>query len=248
MTEAEWFTSEHPELMLSLHRTDCCGCWWTVNYDSSFSLCAGEKPCRQCDNGPVMPRSLFTDRQLRLFACACVRQVWHLLPHLYSRKAVEVAERCADGEETGIELGIAHAQAELAWQAALEGDDTAPASEAWGASRPSAFDAARFACDIPRPMGRTRTDEANLLREIRGNPYLSQSIRRPLQWIVTNLATAAYEERLPTGLLDPVRLQILADAVEEYLIQPVDSIVEHLRSPGPHVRGCWALDLLLARS
>jgi hypothetical protein len=24
-------------------------------------------------------------------------------------------------------------------------------------------------------------------------------------------------------------------------------LLEHLRSPGPHVRGCWALDLVLAK-
>jgi hypothetical protein len=24
-------------------------------------------------------------------------------------------------------------------------------------------------------------------------------------------------------------------------------VLEHLRSPGPHVRGCWAVDLLLGK-
>jgi hypothetical protein len=27
-----------------------------------------------------------------------------------------------------------------------------------------------------------------------------------------------------------------------------DSILSHLRSPGLHVRGCWALDLILGKS
>ena len=39
-------------------------------------------------------------------------------------------------------------------------------------------------------------------------------------------------------------LPILADALEEAgCTDP--ALLEHLRRPGPHVRGCWALDLVL---
>jgi hypothetical protein len=62
------------------------------------------------------------------------------------------------------------------------------------------------------------------------------------------LAQAAYDERtLPSGMLDAVRLAILADALEEAGSTTSD-ILLHLRSPGPHVRGCWALDLVLGKS
>lgn len=46
--------------------------------------------------------------------------------------------------------------------------------------------------------------------------------------------------------LDPSRLMVLADALEE--VGCDNLILSHLRSPGPHWRGCWVLDLLLGKS
>ena len=65
---------------------------------------------------------------------------------------------------------------------------------------------------------------------------------------VVALANAAYDEReLPSGHLDPARLAVLSDALEEAGCADAD-LLAHLRSPGPHVRGCWALDLVLGKS
>jgi hypothetical protein len=59
------------------------------------------------------------------------------------------------------------------------------------------------------------------------------------------LAQAAHEEReMPSGELEVARLMVLADALEEAGCTNGD-ILSHLRSPGPHVRGCWALGLIL---
>jgi hypothetical protein len=89
---------------------------------------------------------------------------------------------------------------------------------------------------------------ADLLREIAGNPFrpvaLDPAWRTPT---VTALATAAYDERiLPAGTLEPDRLAILADAFEDAGCDNAD-ILGHLRSPGPHVRGCFVVDLLLQK-
>jgi hypothetical protein len=62
------------------------------------------------------------------------------------------------------------------------------------------------------------------------------------------LAQAAYDNRiLPSGTLEPARLAVLSDALED--AGCVDrAILDDLRGPGPHVRGCWTLDLILKKT
>jgi hypothetical protein len=65
---------------------------------------------------------------------------------------------------------------------------------------------------------------------------------------VARLAQAAYDERhMPEGTLDTSRLAVLADALEEAGCSVAD-ILNHLRGPGPHVRGCWLVYLCLGKS
>jgi hypothetical protein len=84
-----------------------------------------------------------------------------------------------------------------------------------------------------------------------GNPFRPVTLDPAwLRWnggTVAHLAQAAYEERyLPSGELDRGRLGILADALEDAgCTDP--SILDHLRGDGEHVRGCWAVDLLLGK-
>ena len=61
------------------------------------------------------------------------------------------------------------------------------------------------------------------------------------------LARGAYEDRqLPSGQLDPARLAVLADALEDFGCTD-QTVLSHLRGPGPHLRGCRVLDLLLGK-
>ncbi len=90
--------------------------------------------------------------------------------------------------------------------------------------------------------------QCDLLRDICGNPFYP--IVLAPTWLtppVRSLAQAAYGRRsLPDGTLALDRLAVLADALEEAgCIDP--AILSHLRGPGPHVRGCWCVDLVLSK-
>jgi hypothetical protein len=181
-----------------------------------------------------------SDRKQRLFACACCRGLWHLLTDERSQRAVEVAERYADGAATGEDLDAAR---EAARTAAGDAARVAAWAATWAAAWAAAWEAARAAARVAALVA--------LLRDIFGNPFRSAAVDPSwLTWrvgTVPRLAQAAYDEReLPSGHLDPARLAVLADALEDAGCNDPD-ILGHLRGPGPHVRGCFAVDLVLGR-
>ena len=88
-----------------------------------------------------------TDRDLRLFACRCTRDVWHLLTDERSRNAVRVAEKYACGLATDAELASARAAAwnaasDAAWNAAWNAASDAASDAAWAAAWDAAWAAA----------------------------------------------------------------------------------------------------------
>jgi hypothetical protein len=92
-----------------------------------------------------------------------------------------------------------------------------------------------------RAVGRERKIQAGLFRDLVGNPF-RPVILDPL-WLssaVRNLARGIYEERAFDQLL------ILADALEEAGC-PNEDLLSHCRQPGEHIRGCWALDVVLGK-
>jgi hypothetical protein len=204
-----------------------------------------------------------SERQLRLFACGCCRGVWHLLADPRSRGAVDLAERYADGGAGKAELTEARQAASeveelvmsLHWKLAYGSPErirsdrlvgavllAADVTRSWLGSTP------RRACEVSDEPTRL----AAFLRDIGGNPFrdapdLPASVLRWHDATVVNLAQSAYDHRLlPSGHLDPARLAVLADALEDAGCQDAE-ILGHLRGPGPHVRGCYVVDLLLAR-
>ena len=84
--------------------------------------------------------------------------------------------------------------------------------------------------------------QRHLLRDIVGNPFRAAPVIEPA-WL-TPAASALAEEIYARRLFE--RSSELADALEAAGCHDAE-ILEHLRGPGPHVRGCVALDLLLGK-
>jgi hypothetical protein len=221
-------------------------------------------------------RGKVSNRKLRLFAAARCRLFgpdwndwWPI------REAVEAAEQFSDGLCPAGQLTRFHQTWEdFSWDLRLNtidphGGSTVLLPDRLGlvlvqaVSSPEAGPAARGALydDLesyfvgPWKDGRQeRRAECQLLREVFGNPFrpvtASPAWRSPQ---VVGLAQAAYDQRDAftgrgwTSTLNPARLAVLADALEEAGCTDAD-LLGHLRGPGPHVRGCWAVDLLLGKS
>lgn len=193
-----------------------------------------------------------SDRKLRLFACACCRAIWHLLPDERSRRAVVLMERWADGELTSEELRAARETSSGDWSP--RGLSLPALSAAIAAARATWPDAYAAAVSVVEAAATdpNMKQQYDLLKDILGNPFRPSSPLPSaiLAWddgTVGRMAERIYaERRMPEGTLDPSGLAMLADALEEAGCHDPDMLV-HCRQAGEHVRGCWVVDLLLGK-
>lgn len=78
-------------------------------------------------------------------------------------------------------------------------------------------------------------------------PALCPDVLAWQEGLVLRMARSLCERRSQPGEeLDPAGLSVLGDALEDAGCGDAE-LLEHLRSPGPHVLGCWAVDAILAR-
>jgi hypothetical protein len=206
-----------------------------------------------------------SDRKLRLFACACVRRVAHLLEDERSRQALAVAERFAESLANEEELRAAGDAADSAANDAMtRAHPTATSDAATNAAfaalnstLPAALTAAEYAAAncasavyhahrVAAAASRQAEHSAQcrLLREIFGNPFRPVSVDSSwLVWhdgLVGRLARDIHDERAFE------RLPILGDALEDAGCTDA-ALLRHCHDDHEHVLGCWVLDLLLER-
>ena len=215
------------------------------------------------------PSVTVSDRSRRLFGVACCRRIERLFRDKRLLPGVEAVEQLIDGHRQREDLEAVFAGAEQVYQETCVPYDPIRYSAAaaavreliewqsieteYGPGHPEHSVASltrRVVSNWDRKVdSREQQAQRHLLRDIVGNPFRPSPIE--LAWVtpmVTGLASAAYEERLlPSGELDPARLAVLADLLEEIGCSDAD-ILGHLRGSGPHVLGCWVIDLLLGRS
>ena len=255
MTEAEWLAGD--------------ALWPMLRY-----LIGTDAPRVQAVES--FPDSHGSDRKLRLFACACYYRIAHVLPNAIARDAVGVAERFADkaasftnSRQAAADVRYALDAIEGRWRAAQGAEWTAllpthaalalagvtlweePQKAAWYAPSnahlmyPYIVNPGVGPHDRAYGEGRSAEERAQcrLLHEIFGNPF--RPVAFDPAWRTSDvllLAHGIYAERA----FD--RMPILADALQDAGCDSAD-ILDHLRdATATHVRGCWALGLVLEKA
>jgi hypothetical protein len=200
-----------------------------------------------------------SERKLRLFACVCCRRALHLVNDARFPPLVELAEDLAEGPIKAKELKRAfrtfseskksvttfsHSNIMSAIQSAFK----SPLDRGYfwlGESASCAFGhATGKGPDDEKYWQATdgeRRQQTTLIRDIFGNPFRPITFSPSWRTDTTfTLARQMYESR------DFGAMPILADALQDAGCDN-DDILNHCRSDGPHVRGCWVVDLVLGK-
>jgi hypothetical protein len=170
------------------------------------------------------------------------------------RDALSLAERFADGKSSDHEREGARACA-MQWGSAWASYDVgfsyagylaAAANETGKTILGTIFDQNPYRGDEVGDAARAavRERQANLIREIVGNPFRPVSI--PSHWlryndgILLKLARQIYHNR------DHALMPFLADALLDAGCGD-EMLLAHCRAPNNHVLGCWVVDRLLGK-
>jgi hypothetical protein len=209
-----------------------------------------------------------TARKVRLFVVACCHRLWDGWVDGGAGIALDVADRLADTHgapvretvvriPTGqavIDCGATDPIPSVLVSAQSSGQDPGPPLnfpqplelilESLACSRDPRLSPEWLVYQLSR-AGLDQKHQAELLRDVVRGPFRPLLFRQV--WRGHNGGAGA---RLANNIYDDRAfdlLPILADALEDAGCADAD-ILAHCRGPGPHVRGCWVVDLLLGKS
>ena len=235
MTEAEWLACADPNVLLDhlhgkvserklrLFACACCGPLWEQVTDA-------------CCRAAVAVALRFADGQ----ATAEELKAAHIAAQngkpLFQDASWAAAWTAAPSAHRAASQASAQAALALA-----RGRSAAAKSAAWGAVRSGATEAdraaawTRFEAATAEALVEEHAWQADLLRELTGNPFRKLSLSESLSATVRQLAEALYEGEDCAFALH--------DALEE---MGQMELAEHFLS-SDHPRGCWALDLIIGK-
>ena len=210
-----------------------------------------------------------TNRKQRLFACGCCRGMWEAEPGVAVDRAIRIGYWHADeGNNDEQANRPAWEQVLQEGRAAGQAGDRMTSVLTFFAGSCLLKDPLSLFIDTPRRSvrgwlfelpwrvsrwlgGPVSTHEqvkermrgwCSFARDVFGNPFRPAAVD-PTWLTSTAVATARqmYESR------DFSAMPILADALQDAGCE-CDDILSHCRGPGPHVRGCWVVDLVLGKT
>ena len=217
----------------------------------------------------------YNHRLLYLMAAAVFRTTQRLVPQRRWRRLLDTVEAYADGEATFVQLfndfeaaGVNDSKLPAANAAAahcihmlpddykvLEGVDFVSDATGYlgaiaaGVLKPETPLGMKMAVwKEPAFQNAKRKHERKLcalIRDIFGNPYRPPPAIDPA-WLAWNDGTIPNMARTMYARKRFRDLPILGDALEEAGCAD-EALLAHCRGKGPHVRGCWVVDLLLGK-
>jgi len=199
-------------------------------------------------------KSRISDRKRTLLQVACLRRIEAFLPGPISKGAATILEQSLDGSVPEEKLATMRADAleealafpnphgkqlpeAFAGTAVYYSDDTELLMERCAETTAWAKAGMPDAISAPEEIA-----QCLLIRDIFGNPFRPAAVDP--SWLTSDvlaLATGIYQDRAYD------RMPILADALQDAGCD-IDDVLNHCRSEGPHVRGCWVVDLLTGRT
>ena len=200
-----------------------------------------------------------SDRKYRLFGVACVARLVGPAQHRDLLPVLRTVERYTEGGLSDAELAaVVESMPDPAGDPSAvwacrhlcstdqSGHSVAAASSVYSADASSVASGEEFRLRLhlrhTPSWGEERRHQSFLLRDVLGNPFRPAVFHA--YWLTSNVAVLA------TGIYDEKafdRMPILADALQ-YAGCDTAEVLDHCRGPGPHVRGCYVLDLLLGKS